>query len=178
MNDDPMYVPPLPLKILTLGLITAFIGAPIIAALRSGSPGNLIALTGAGFALVGFIICSLFLQRLVLWFIFTFYWYIAAIGGGLLFLLGLIYISNITPMPPLPDTMNISPVANGLIVAGAMIGIVVLYFVFRPKRKVKAVQLKSPPAATPPSPPKQKQILDTAQQIASQKNDYDFEEDI
>lgn len=174
MNDDPMHVPRSPLKLFTAGMVAAFIIAPLVAALRSGNPGNLIALVGGGLAVVGCVICSMYLYRLVLWFVFAFYWYIAAVFSVFLLILSLVYMSNLVAMPALPDTMNIDPVTNGLIVAGAVVGLVVIYFVFKPQRKTP------PPSSAPAAPPKvssKQKILNTAQELAAQKNDFGFDED-
>lgn len=176
--ENPVHVPRLALKIFSVGLFSAFIVAPLIAALRSGNPGNLIALVGGGLALIGFIICSMYLYRLVIWFVFAFYWYIAAAVGVFLFLLSLTYISNIVSMPTLPDTMNIDPVINGLIILGAVVGLVVLYLVFRFPRKEKLVRPTPAPVTTTAAPPQQKQILNTAQQLASRKKDLGLDNDI
>lgn len=177
--ENPVHVPPMALKILSLGLIAAFIVAPLVAALRSGNPGNLLVLIGAGLALVGLVIGMMFIYRLVLWFIFAFYWYIAAISGIVLFLLSLIYISDVLPMPTLPDTTNVSPLINVLILGGVVFGIVALYLVFRSGGAKQSTKAQPPPsvATPPPAPSKQKRILDTAQQIASRRRDLGLDKD-
>jgi len=175
--EDPVHVPPLALKIFTAGLITFFIITPIIIALRTGYIGNLVAGLSLGLAAVGLVIGGMFIQRLILWFIFAFYWYIAAcIGVGLL-MLSLAIMGNFVTMPTLPSAANASPLMNIGMIGGIALGLGALYLIFRRGGINQSVVVQpAVPVTPPPAPTPQKRILDTAQQIASRKHDLGIDD--
>lgn len=176
--EDPVHVPPLALKIFTAGLVAAFIIAPLVLTLRAGYIGNLPYTLASGFAALGYILGAMFIHRLVLWFVFAFYWYLAAFGGFLLFVVALALIAGLVDLPQAPLVLSPSTPLNIAVVAGVILGVFALYLIFRPGgiqgRQLQPAEPPTPPPAQPPNP--QKRILNTAQQIASRRKDLGLDD--
>lgn len=173
--EDPVHVPPLALKIFTGGLIAFFILTPFVVDIRHGYIGNVVSHISLGLAAIGIIIGFMFIWRLVIWFIFAFYWYLAAVVGIFLFMMSLAFVADLAEMPNLPDTSAVSPVVNVGIVGCLILGIGTLYLIFR-RGGITQQIVPQPIPTTPPITAPQKSILDTAQQLAARKKNLGIDD--
>ncbi len=175
MNDDPISIPPFPLKIVTSCLIALLLVAPVVGLIVLGNPGALPIVIMAGFTLIGLTLGLMFLHRIILWIYFRFYWYLMAALYVAVVVFGFYVAVSSAPSPDVSHLDTLPAWAKILLVPGACVGLVAIILAFR-HHLPPVVQVFNPPPTQPPPAP-QKQILNTAQQIATRKKDLGLDDD-
>lgn len=183
MNDDPVSVPPLPLKIVTAALIALFVVLPTGRVILQSDFASVPLMVAGGLSFVGLILGLMFLHRIILWIHYRFYWYIMAAFYTLLAVTAAIFFRPLFTPLQIGGLSSMSLVGQSLLIPGAIVGIVAIVLAFRHGRLPSPVDTEqpttlTPPAPTPtPAPNPQKHILDTAQQIASRKKGLGLDDD-
>jgi hypothetical protein len=153
--ENPIYVPRLPLKIIACAYILWFVVVPSVVLIRSGQLQGLPVFIAGGLTLTGMGLGALFVHRLILWFHYTFFWYITAafaVGSGLCAGSIAVGLFTLPPIPSVPLSPTLQAIVQTLIIPGAIVGIVILVLVFRPRPRPAAPQPVAPapvPTATP-----------------------------
>lgn len=172
MQDSPTAIPPTPLKIVTAGLVMLFVGVPIFALIKSGRLGSVPLVTACGFTFVVIGLGLMFLHRILLWIYYRFYWYVMAVVYAILFMIAVVAVVTLITDKQLAAVDNVPAWTASLFIPGAIVALIVIVLVFRYGRTPRASASKPAPAPVvpTPAPPPQKQILNTAQQIAARKS--------
>jgi len=179
MNDNPTTIPSVPLKIITASLVMLLVVLPVLAVVKSGQVGSIPTVIAGGLTFAVITLGLMFLHRIILWIHYRFYWYVTAVLFAILFMIGLIFVVNMTSSTQIA-VLNTTPAwVVTIFIPGAIIGIIAIVLVFRRGRSPTPAQVKpvspSPVAPLPPAP-REKQILDTAQQIAARKKDLGLDD--
>lgn len=148
--ENPTHIPSLPLKIIACSYILWFVVIPVIALARTGRFTDLPMYIALGLTLSGIGLGLLFIHRLILWFHYAFYWYIAAVAGVILmFCAGTVIVGVFSlptiPAVSLPDSLQI------FLIPGAIMGGAALIYVLL-RRRPAAPTTITQPVATPPPP--------------------------
>lgn len=177
MNDNPTSVPPLPIKIIATALFILFVVLPITGLFISGSVASIPLMASGGLTIIGLMLGLMFIQRIIIWIYYRFYWYILAAVYVVLVVVGFDFIMGSAASTQLRFIDSFPLLSKSLMIPGAFVGVVALVIVFRhgAPKEPKDISPQSPQSPTKPAP-RQKQILDTAQQIASRKRDLGIDD--
>jgi hypothetical protein len=145
--ENPTHVPRLPLKIIASAYVLWFVVVPSVVLIRTQPILDLPLTIMEGLTLTGIALGFLFIHRLILWFYYTFFWYILAalaVGSALCagtVAVGILKLPAITSPVPIAISADLQPL---IFIPGAILGVVGLILVFRPGSR--------PAAPTPPAP--------------------------
>lgn len=129
-NDKPTDIPRTPLKIIAVAYVMCFVGVPVAALIRAGEFNGIPVIASCGLTAVAAALGSLFIQRLFLWFYYTFFWYISAALALASICAASTFIIGFFTLPIRISAQDVSPPLLTLFIPGAIIGIVALGYVF------------------------------------------------
>lgn len=146
------HVPPTLVKLIAISVLIGVGGIGSAFAWRAGRLDLIPLMIGAGLAAVPVVLLVLFVRRALVWLELVLYWYIwaAAIIGGLLCGLPFLFLRGDVDYARGLAGLQLHGDAIGVLVFGALAGVVALVWVFG--RLGREKRASEPPGANPPDP--------------------------